>query len=100
MDDLDIGKRIAQIDGVQCQIEQADTTHAYLYSEDLKSEYNPLEDDALCFKLMVKYRIDFSTLEGSGKHYVSWALHGNLIEENPNKAICIAVIELNKGKGK
>ena len=98
MDDLDIGKRIAKIDGVQCQIEQADTTHAYLYSEDLNSEYDPLTDDALCFQLMIKYRIDFSTLEDSGKHYVSWSAKGNLIEENPNKAVCLAIIELKKGK--
>ena len=98
MDDLDIEYRIAKIDGVQCQIEQADTTHAYLYSEDLNSEYHPLTDDALCFRLMIKYRIDFSTLEDSGKYYVSWALGGNLIEESPNKAICLAIIELYKGK--
>ena len=96
MNDLDICKRIAKIEGVELlgpnklNYKPANTRCVELY--------NPLTDDALCFKLMVKYRIDFSTLEYSGKHCVSWALDGNLIEENPNKAICLAIIEANKGK--
>lgn len=96
MDDLDICKRIAKIEGVELlgpnklNYKPVNTMCAVIY--------NPLEDDALCFKLMLKYKIDFSTLEDSGKYYVSWVLDGNLIEENANKAICLAIIELNKGK--
>ena len=98
MNDSDICKRIAEIEGKGNCFKwfESFAIRTEMYAE--REEYNPLTDDALCFKLMVKYRIDFSTLEGSGKHYASWALHGNLIEENPNKAVCLAIIELKKRK--
>ena len=99
MDDLDIEYRIAKIDGVQCQIEQADTTHAYLYSEDLNSEYHPLTDDALCFQLMVKYRIEVFPI---GKTFwCAWDsinLDTRTNHDNLNKAICLAIIKVNKGE--
>tara|TARA_R110000822_G_scaffold128482_1_gene264290 strand:- start:72 stop:386 length:315 start_codon:yes stop_codon:yes gene_type:complete len=99
-----ICKRIAEIEGLRVSKDvkpQCGGAYASAHIDKPYGSYkvyNPLTDDALCFKLMIKYRIDFGTLEYSGKHCVSWALDGNLIEENPNKAICLAIIEANKGK--
>ena len=98
MNDLDIEYRIAKIDGVQCQIEQADTTHAYLYSEDLNSEYHPLTDDALCFQLMIKYKLSLIAPEGEQTNWDCVISDILTCDENPNKAICLAIIELKKGK--
>lgn len=103
MDDLDICRRISKIEGIYSQIEQADTTqadttHIYISSEDLNSEYNPLTDDALCFKLMIKYKLSLIAPE---REQINWDCVISAIltcDENPNKAICLAIIELNKGK--
>ena len=91
MNDLDICKRMGEIEGVE--LLGPNKLNYKPANKRCVELYNPLTDDALCFQLMIKYRIDFSTLECSGKHYVSWALGGNLIDENPNKAICLAIIE-------
>tara|TARA_R110000796_G_scaffold9926_14_gene33467 strand:+ start:1412 stop:1732 length:321 start_codon:yes stop_codon:yes gene_type:complete len=105
MDDLDIGYRIAKIDGVQCQIEQADTTHAYLYSEDLNSEYHPLTDDGLCLRLMEKYGVTFNIyhdLDGIKYYHGDLWRDGKIITITDSKDlkrfVCLYVIELNKGK--
>ena len=103
MDDLDICRRIAKIEGIQSQIEQADTTHAYIYSEDLNSEYDPLTDDALCFQLMIKYRMQLSRLPNLDYICKKQGVFVNINSttkgiDSPNKAICLAIIELNKGK--
>ena len=55
--DLELCKRIAEIEGLACHIEQEDRADAYLYSEDTNEEYNPLTDKALLFDLMIKYGI-------------------------------------------
>tara|TARA_R110000796_G_scaffold160098_1_gene276870 strand:+ start:449 stop:745 length:297 start_codon:yes stop_codon:yes gene_type:complete len=98
LNDLDICKRIARIEGIQSQIEQADTTHAYIYSEDLNSEYNPLTDDALCFKLMVKYKLSLIAPEGEQTNWDCVISDILTWDKNPNKVICLAIIEANKGK--
>ena len=99
MNDLDICKRIAEIEGYKVNISiKCEGIWCSRYDNNCYGIYNPLTDDALCFQLMIKYIIDFSTLEDSSKYYVSWGLDGNLIEENANKAVCLAIIEANKGK--
>ena len=95
MDDLEICKRIAEIEGVIGHEYQGSFVpsnkfgmavndskdNIYSYSVDDYS-YNPLIDDALCFKLMVKYEIQLT-------YYPS-------VIVNPNRAICLAIIEANK----
>ena len=99
MNNLEICKRMGEIEKLNGEFATHKNGHqGRRYIDGSFRQYNPLTDDALCFNLMIKYKIDFSTLEDSGKYYVSWALDGNLIEENPNMAICLAIIELNKGK--
>ena len=100
--DLEVCKRIVEIEGVQHQIECEDMPNAYMYSEELNMEYNPLTDDGLCFQLMVKHKVDV-------QHYTDkrrvectiWEHHGNFFvdeisrasDKKPNKAICLAIIE-------
>ena len=59
------------------------------------TEYNPLTDDALCFQLMVKYRIEVIPVwDRVGAKNGTVTLLG--YNENPNKAICLAIIEAHK----
>jgi hypothetical protein len=99
--DLEICQRIAEIEGIQNQIEQADTQHPYIYSEELNAEYDPLTDDALCFKLMIKYDIAPFKCEFGGYecvYDVDLVLSGSGVvnDENANRAICIAIIHLRE----
>ena len=65
-------------------------------------EYNPLTDDALCFKLMVKYEVDIdfyldvariqSDYTDGRPDKGRWCFAGGLI----NHAICLAIIEAHK----
>lgn len=77
-----------------------------VWRNDTGSEYNPLTDDALCFQLMVKYSIDL-THDFSGlwcasmnpsytydEHVENYGIIS--YDKNPNKAICLAIIEAHK----
>jgi len=95
MTDLEICKRIAEIEGETIE-------HIYKYvlfisrTEDV---YNPLTDKAMCFDLMVKYKVsvfheyDYAAVVccDSGE-----AVGGVTLTESPNKAICLAIIEAHK----
>ena len=61
-------------------------------------EYNPLTDDALCFRLMIKYKLSLIAPEGEQTNWDCIISDILTCEESPNKAICLAIIELNKGK--
>ena len=110
MDNLSICKRVAEIEGIQHQIEQEDTARAYIYSEELSKEYNPLTDDALCFKLMVKYKVSITwnphlddnctaVIDGVSEDLpFPFAIADNK-DELPNRAICLTIIEAHtRGK--
>tara|TARA_R110000803_G_scaffold120836_3_gene188932 strand:- start:910 stop:1218 length:309 start_codon:yes stop_codon:yes gene_type:complete len=101
MDNLDICKRIAKIEGVELlgpnklNYKPANTMCAVIY--------NPLEDDALCFQLMIKYRMQLSRLPNLDYICKKQGVFVNINSttkgiDSPNKAICLAIIELNKGK--
>lgn len=123
MNDLDIRKRIAEIEGVglfetysqifdkkklvsiymdtgvkwQRPAENEECFFTKVYSapsQYTKATYNPLTDDALCFQLMVKYKIDFFHVNG-----IYCASDNKLVTaqcDTPNKAICLAIIEAHK----
>ena len=65
-----------------------------------REAYNPLINDALCFQLMVKYKVCLRADMGS----VPWVCTINTIQgylsrnASPNKAICLAIIESHKEK--
>ena len=107
MGDLDICRSIAKIDGVEL-LGPNKLNYKPPYSM-CAVRYNPLTDDALCFKLMIKYSIELSPMfEGcwcatvaqayTFDEQIDYKLCHSWIDENPNKAICLVVIEANKGK--
>ena len=104
MDDLDIRKSIADIEGHK-NIMQGNTVIVnYNGSGEVEDweEYNPLVDDALCFQLMVKYDVTLTVLSSdfyrtNGKY--SKLYEAVICKENynyfssenvkcPKKAIC------------
>ena len=102
MTDLEICKRIAEIEG----IENFETYHPIPNEVGFDYEcehYNPLTDDALCFRLMVKYKVELDFWQEEAEIYycpeydernpvvVSVSNMGK-----PNKVICLAIIEVNK----
>ena len=104
MNNLDICKRIAKIEGLRvskdvkpkCGGAYASTHTDNPYGS--YSVYNPLTNDALCFKLMVKYKLSLIAPEGEQTNWDCVISHVLTCDENPNKAICLAIIEANKGK--
>ena len=87
MNDLEICKRIAEIDGTP---------------PEFVGEYNPLTDDALCFQLMIKYCVDFNHAMFTDNTLHRYQAVNTItrkgwgLDKNPNKAICLAIIEVNK----
>lgn len=98
MTDLKICKRIAEIEGIE--FFSVESTNQLGKKEWLYS-YNPLTDDGLCFQLMVKYKVVVmpSILSESYSARIA-SLSRNrasIHNDNPNKAICLAIIEAHNG---
>jgi hypothetical protein len=95
--DLEICKRLAEIEGYkktgtvwgECVI---------VSNEDDTTSFNPLTDDALCFKLMIKYKVSLT--------YGEYAVNAEILIEKedgdysfssqtycPKRAICLAIIK-------
>lgn len=91
LSDFEVCKRVAEIEGVNFKL-SCDEFSLIAKSEFFWLEYNPIEDDELCFQLMLKYKIDWlnrtSLKTGAAKI-------GDILvpHESPNKAICLAIIE-------
>ena len=109
MNDLAICKRIAEI---ECHWWVTDRgLYLYIMKEYAESKdhplptyYNPLTDDALCFQLMVKYKISIDhedsmcgvMVQKSNNH---WEYLGNICYDDDtsiNKAILLAIIAAHK----
>ena len=91
--DLEICKRIAEIDGVNvselngrlipdCELSEATrfcglscTIQAHIYLD--KIEYSPVTDNALCFELMYKYKVSVSYPENEFECGIVEVLSGN-----------------------
>jgi len=91
MNDLDLIKSIAEIEGVKLR-----GLHVIRYAlaavEPQRNEYNPLTDDALCFQLMVKYKVDVRHyIDGSVDAYITFNKQ-EVTGSNLNKAVCLAII--------
>jgi hypothetical protein len=100
MTDLEICKRIAEIEGFL--IDPDDKYPRYLRFKGGKHEgyktYNPLTDDELCFKLMLKNDIVIRN-RGNGYYLATvnrFECDARIANKNPNKAICLAIIEAHK----
>jgi hypothetical protein len=98
--DLEICQRIAEIEGEEHYISE---NKKYCMARDKLStyviryvEYNPLTDDALCFKLMVKHSIrvepeNCSAWTDNDDGYPQYeVIH---CKGTINKAICLAIIK-------
>tara|TARA_R110000787_G_scaffold283904_1_gene397118 strand:- start:446 stop:778 length:333 start_codon:yes stop_codon:yes gene_type:complete len=104
MDDLEICKRIAEIE----KLNQVEIKGNVLVSHGFSCDrlYNPLKDDALCFQLMIKYAIEvkppLAGIQVNTK--VVWSIFNGvdsfdnyyLYDESTNRAICRAIIEAHK----
>ena len=99
MTDLEICKRIAQIEQVDWMF-SADYSCVLIRSRDgsnFFNEYSPLTDKALCFDLMVKYRVSLINVKNSTACYAVWddsapPLNKTETGTNPQRAICLAII--------
>lgn len=111
MTDLEICKRIAEIEGDTWTLEnfafyddEQFQTPFYLKQKErvlFGSIKNPLADDALCFQLMVKYKVSLLDEHYNGicDKWVAEIHHSNEkygVDKSPNKAICLAIIEAHK----
>ena len=95
MNDIEICKRIAEIDGY-ARVRATRVTiqvSSEIYGDDFEL-YNPLTDDALCFQLMVKYQVQ---LCHESPDYSYAQCEHDVVRYNtgdsPSKAICLAIIE-------
>ena len=97
--DLEICKRIAEIEGAK------ETLYSYssfntpkeltaVFDSRTVFNYNPLTDDALCFKLMVKYKAWRWSNPAEGK-FNAWNnnVNGWVSAKTLNCAICLAIIQ-------
>jgi len=102
MNDLEICKRIAEIEG---EVVSGVGDHS-VYIKCQPSlvgnvQYNPLTDDALCFQIMVKHDVDLMSpyrVNGETKWEAqvfskNYADALSIYDESPNKAILLAIIE-------
>ena len=115
--DLELCKRIAEIEGNKVVFDEfndkqvkiliqtwCDTDSCYF---DDYLPYSPLTDDGLCFQLMVKYKVlitwqDFNdnctaVIDGASEDIPFTFAIADVNDKSPNKAICLAIIEANKG---
>jgi len=98
--DLQICKRIAEIEGVECEV----ILNKLFVVNKRAMKYNP-EKDALNHKLMLKHEIVLITVRANyGGPIIGYnAFYRQLVDKiyleglNPNKAILLAIIEANNG---
>ncbi len=112
MNDLEICKRIAEIEDVDFQIQNKKILPkdpANAIKDKLTDVYNPLTDKALCFDLMVKHNIELTPMSSgcwcassvdvyTFDGQVDYKLCPSWLDDNPQQAICLAIIEANNNK--
>ena len=93
--DLEICQRIAKIEGYkktgtvwgECVI---------VSNEDDTTSFNPLTDDALCFRLMIKYKISLIQHQNNTSVYCIWnhdEKHATSTITDAKRAVCLAIIK-------
>ncbi len=107
MTDLEVCKRIAEIEGIDFEAEDGkviqlapNTNIPNAKVGYFTSWFNPLTDKALCFNLMVKYRVDIVQSTGGNVEAHCWG--GNTLfgadDEVLQRAICLAIIAKHEDK--
>jgi len=100
MTDLEICKRIAEIEGVKLYGNSLTIKGTLSHVHDANElgynlQYNPLTDKALCFDLMVKHQVSIEP-QFNYLTYVHINCQHAVLDENPQEAICLAIIEAHK----
>ena len=109
MNDLEICKRIAEIEGLivsNHKVAENDLWVHIVHTENSSvTLFDPLTDKALCFDLMVKHRISVEvqhTFDEPNEpdpkplYYVHINCQYAILRDDPQAAICLAIIEANK----
>lgn len=101
MNDLEICKRIAEIEGLIISNHSVDIDDLWVHICNSKDSsvtfFNPLTDDALCFQLMSKYKVWRWSNPYCGQFNVCIrGVQGWITSVTFNKAICLAIIEAHK----
>ena len=102
--DLEICTKVAEIEGMEVVVMNGTEVidrKLFATCEQIHT-YNPLKDDALCFQLMVKY--EMPPMKCKSLYDCYYELDEDLIlsgggfvsDKNPNRAICLAIIEAHK----
>ena len=107
MDNLEVIKRIAEINGhwwVTCRYSRIWILKECVESKDhpLPTRYNPFDDD-LCFQLMIKYKVTVQWLwdEKDGTpHYMAYVNDDEYVSysKSPNRAILLTIIAAKEDK--
>ena len=98
--DLEICKRIAEIEKLPHHLDKG-MNDKFINTSTIYGdvcEYSPLTDDALCFQLMVKYNLSLIAPEREQEDWDCVILDVLTVNESPNRAICLAIIEAHKGQ--
>lgn len=102
MDDLTICKKVAEIEGFKLSITSSKKgVWASMLDNNCYDWFNPLTDDALCFRLMVKYDVNVvspfrlgGVIKWEAQIFSDECEHVTCVcDEYLNKAICLAIIE-------
>ena len=104
--DLEISKRVAEIEGFEFDIKNGKVLPvdpSNIITDKLTDVYNPLADKALCFDLMVKYNFDLTSPYRDDDWTVEFWSDGEgdavaVQDENLQRAICLAIIAMHEGK--
>ena len=106
MNDLDICKKVADIEGIKYwnHLDKCVLKAPWGWDKELP-EYNPLTDDGLCLRLIEKYGVTFNIyhdLDGIKYYYGDFWRDGERIiipdRQDLKRFVCLYVIELNTGK--
>lgn len=96
LSDLEICKKIADIENVDYSI---NGEHVFYKVDGWPSGYNPLTDDALCFRLGAKYDMFPFLNKDNGlfesiydMEELAYKGDGITSDKSPNRAICLAII--------
>lgn len=100
--DLEICRKLAMIEGkYQDLLSKQSSYNSRLFlrvqeKATIKRWYNPLTDDALCFRLMVKYGLIVGKATEGWSVYIGSLANFILNDKDPNRAICLSIIKVNE----
>lgn len=105
MNDLEICKRIAEIEGYEVLDDKVYTKQVYIKTKeycntdsvyfDAAKPYMPMWHESMMYSLMIKYKVRLNYyFDGTVDAWIDSTRQ--ITESNTTKAICLAIIEANK----